>query len=225
MGGGRGAPWGLGLALCAVVLPASLLAGCASRATGVAGSPAVRTPGRGSPYPLGLATFAVPARRPLPKLDGATLDGGRLTLAPNAQSAASPAQSAASPAQSAASPAQSAVLVLNVWASWCDPCKAESPVLVAAARRFAARPVRFVGLDESDDPAAARAFLARIGSRYPQLLDPDGGLLARLDGFVPAVAVPSTLIVDARGRVAARVIGAVTREQLERVVEQLLASG
>jgi len=113
------------------------------------------------------------------------------------------------------------VVVLNVWASWCAPCKAESPALASVARATEAQGVVFVGIDENDQNQAAKAFLAGIGSSYPNLADPQGELLAQLRMLPPAV--PSSLLVDATGHVAARVIGPTTAPQMTRLLADLLA--
>jgi len=105
------------------------------------------------------------------------------------------------------------VVILNVWASWCEPCKSESPALVAVAKSTKALGVRFLGIDEADQAPAAKKFLQGIGSTYPHLVDKDGLLLGRMARWLPQ-AVPGTLVIDPQGRVAARVIGAVTGAQI-----------
>lgn len=135
---------------------------------------------------VGTTVFPAGSRAALPKLSGPTLGGGTLDVAS----------------------LRGHVVVLNVWASWCEPCKAESPALAAVARSTAGQGVKFVGIDENDEDAAATAFLARIGSSYPNLADPQGRLLASLRMLPPAV--PSSLVIDPQGRVAARVIGPTT---------------
>jgi thiol-disulfide isomerase/thioredoxin len=164
-----------------LAVAALLVSGCA--ASGVA-KPTVLIPAVSDT--VGTTVFAAGSRPALPTLSGATLGGGTLDLAS----------------------LRGHVVVLNVWASWCEPCKAESPALVAVARRTATQGVRFVGIDENDEDAAASAFLAKIGSSYPHLVDPQGRLLASLRMLPPAV--PSSLVIDPQGRVAARVIGPTT---------------
>ena len=115
------------------------------------------------------------------------------------------------------------VLVYNVWGSWCAPCRAEAPVLVAASKRTADVAV-FVGLNTRDlDEAAPQAFLRAFDVPYVNLYDPDGALLLKFSGQLPASAIPSTLLVDAKGRIAARIIGEVTEATLVDVIADLAA--
>lgn len=115
------------------------------------------------------------------------------------------------------------VIVYNVWGSWCSPCRAEAPALVQASKRTAGQAV-FVGLNTRDlDKAAPQAFVRSFGVPYVNLYDPDGALLLKFSGQLPASAIPSTLLVDPKGRVAARVIGETTEATLVGLVEDLAA--
>lgn len=141
-------------------------------------------------------------RRPTaPAIEGTTLDG-------KAWSSAS---------------AAGKVIVYNVWGSWCAPCRAEAPALVQASKRTSDKAV-FVGLNTRDlDRAAPQAFVRSFGVPYVNLYDPDGALLLTFSGQLPASAIPSTLLVDPQGRVAARVIGETTEATLVGLVEDLAA--
>ena len=75
-----------------------------------------------------------------------------------------------------------------------------------------------------NDPATAQAFVRAFGVEYPNLYDPDGALLLGF-GQVPPKAIPSTLVIDASGRVAARMLGEVTTATLVGVVEDVVAAG
>jgi thiol-disulfide isomerase/thioredoxin len=101
------------------------------------------------------------------------------------------------------------VVVVNIWAAWCEPCKAELPALARLAARYGGAGVRFVGLDVKDDRAAALSLLSTLHVEYPSISDPDGSSLDALDRFVPSYAIPSTLVLDRQGRVALTVIGPV----------------
>ncbi len=113
------------------------------------------------------------------------------------------------------------VIVYNVWGSWCQPCRAEAPALQAVAEATADRAV-FVGLNTRDlDPAAPRAFVRAFDITFPSLFDPDGSLLLAFAGELPPSAIPSTLIVDAEGRIAARVVGTTTEATLRGLVDDI----
>jgi thiol-disulfide isomerase/thioredoxin len=183
-----------------IAVACTLLASCA--ATG-SGERALR-PASGDPSGsgVGVTTYPVGQRPSIPDLSGATLGGGSLTL----------------------SSLRGKVVVLNVWASWCEPCRAESPALARVARDTAAAGVRFVGVDEQDRPDPARSFAASAGTTYPHLVDADGTLLSSLR-LVPSSGIPSTLVIDGAGHVAARVIGAVDATTFERLVTSVAATG
>jgi thiol-disulfide isomerase/thioredoxin len=105
--------------------------------------------------------------------------------------------------------------VVNLWASWCGPCRREMPMLAEAARRNP--DVRFVGINTQDRPEAAADFLASTGVRYPQLVDVDGVVLA--DTRVPGL--PVTLALDPDGNVVDRVIGEASAEELAKLLDPL----
>jgi thiol-disulfide isomerase/thioredoxin len=114
------------------------------------------------------------------------------------------------------------VVVLNVWGSWCSPCRAEAPILAAASRRYAAHQVSFLGINVRDNAAAARAFEDRFEIPYPSIADFDGRSLLALNEYVPASAVPVTVILDREGRVAARVLGELREATLTALLRTVL---
>lgn len=117
------------------------------------------------------------------------------------------------------------LVVLNVWGSWCPPCRKEAPELAAAARELADQNVEFLGINTRDnDIQAARAFERRFEVPYPSLYDPAGKLLLGFRGSLPPNAIPSTLVIDSDGRVAARIIGETTKNTLVGLVEDVRAA-
>lgn len=115
------------------------------------------------------------------------------------------------------------VIVLNVWGSWCAPCRAEAETLQEVAAKTGPDGVQFVGLNTRDQTAAALAFERRFGVEYPSLVDADGQLQLAFSDSLPPSAIPSTLIIDRSGRVAARVLGATTYTQLKGLVDDVAA--
>jgi thiol-disulfide isomerase/thioredoxin len=113
------------------------------------------------------------------------------------------------------------VLVVNFWASWCGPCRAEQPGLTAVARAFRNRGVEFIGLNVKDNRAAARAYAEEFAVPYPSLFDP-GALTAT---ELPAVALPTTFVLDRDGVVAYQLTGKTTVPVLTARLEALLAQG
>lgn len=115
------------------------------------------------------------------------------------------------------------ILVVNVWGSWCSPCRREAPVLAAAARRYEDRGVRFLGLLSRDKPAAALAFNQKFKVPYPSLQDPGGRLQLGFAESLPGQAVPNTWVIDSRGRVAARILGEATAPTLRSVIDEVIS--
>ncbi|MFD4144510.1 TlpA family protein disulfide reductase [Streptomyces sp. NPDC058572] len=116
------------------------------------------------------------------------------------------------------------VVVINAWGSWCSPCRDEAPALQAVNRQMTPQGVRFIGINTRDrDPASARAFEARYGLSFPSVYDPPGDLLLRFPPHTlnPQV-IPSTVIVDRRGRIAASVPGPVTATMLRHALNEVL---
>lgn len=110
-------------------------------------------------------------------------------------------------------------VVLNVWASWCPPCRIELPLLERGSREYAAAGVRFIGLDIQDTEAAALSTVRRFGLTYPNVRDARG--LTAVDWGV--VGLPVTFFIDRDGFVVRRAVGALTSEKLAVAVEELIA--
>jgi DsbE subfamily thiol:disulfide oxidoreductase len=113
------------------------------------------------------------------------------------------------------------VLVVNYWASWCAPCRAEQPDLTRVARGYAARGVAFVGVNVNDDRASARAYVRGLGVPYPSLFDPKAQTAARLG----VVGLPTTFVVDRDGMVGYQRTGKSTAASLSGRLDALLAAG
>jgi thiol-disulfide isomerase/thioredoxin len=115
------------------------------------------------------------------------------------------------------------VVVVNVWGSWCPPCRAEAPGLQRIWADVRGKGVQLVGIDTRDSTAAAQAFERRFGITYPSVTDEDGELLLTFRDTLPPNAIPSTIVLDRQGRVAARIVGATTEEKLRRLIDDVLA--
>lgn len=135
---------------------------------------------------------------PLPRLAGETLDGDRLN---------------------ASAYADGSVLVINVWAYDCAPCRREQPMLVELARRYEGGGVRFLGINYRDDLDAARAWVTEFGVPYPSLYDPYGRTAADL-GYP---ALPDTYVVDRRGTIRWVVFGETDQEELSGLIDDVLS--
>lgn len=139
-------------------------------------------------------------RRSAPTVTGSLIDGGGWELAAQ----------------------RGKVVVLNFWASWCGPCRVESPDFDQAYRATRASGVEFVGVNTKDKQTKARAFLAQTKISYPTLYDPVGRITLRFRDF-PANGYPYTIVVDRQGRVAAVYPTPLLREDIEPVVTRLAA--
>lgn len=110
------------------------------------------------------------------------------------------------------------VVILNYWASWCDPCREESPLLQRWHKRISPRGGTVLGVDALDVTSDAQAFIREYGLSYPMLRDRDG----RTQSKFSVVGYPETIVVDRRGRIAALQRGPVDEEFLTRTVPPLL---
>lgn len=132
--------------------------------------------------------------KPAPALAGTTLAGKHFRLRPHG-----------------------AVTVVNIWASWCGPCRQELPTLVRVQREWRHRGVRLVSINTKDGPVAARSFLHRLGVRDLLAVSDPQGRLAVAWG---ATGVPETVVVDRHGIVRARWLGAVHRDWLDEELQR-----
>jgi cytochrome c biogenesis protein CcmG, thiol:disulfide interchange protein DsbE len=110
------------------------------------------------------------------------------------------------------------VVVLNFWASWCEPCKDESPLLERWHQRMRSRGGTVLGVDMLDVTDKAQEFIDEYGLTYPMLKDKDGEGLEQFG----VVQYPETFVIDRQGRIAAVQRGPVDQEFMERSVAPLL---
>lgn len=182
------------LAAVTALLLAVTLAGCSSDEVGSSGDQGFVS-GRGI-----ITTLPVSERRAPGEVAGETLDGEPVALSDFAGQ----------------------VVVVNVWGSWCAPCRAEAPMLAEAARDLADDDVAFLGIDSRDPSrSAAQAFVRRFDLPYPSIYDQQGETLLAFRGTLNPNAIPSTVIIDREGRVAASVLGEITRTTLYDLVEEV----
>ena len=113
--------------------------------------------------------------------------------------------------------ARGSVAILNFWASWCGPCRAEQPVLNEAVERLEDGDVAFFGINIGQDTMPnALAHQREFAIPYPSLFDPSSGYAAEFGGIGPR-SIPSTILLDRQGRVAVRIFGEVI-DPMELVV-------
>jgi len=111
-------------------------------------------------------------------------------------------------------------VVVNIWASWCPPCKAEAPALAAAAARYGDR-VRFIGVDTQDNRSGGADFINRYGLPYPSVSDPTNAIAVSFGLYSP----PATLFFDADGTLVRTVPGQISADDLERGLRDIAATG
>jgi peroxiredoxin len=117
------------------------------------------------------------------------------------------------------------VVVLNFWGSWCAPCRVETPEFQEVYAEVRDRGVAFVGVNVKEtDEQFAQAFVDRFGIEFPSLYDPSGEIALAFRDY-PANAIPSTIVLDRQGRVAAVYTGPVAQEDLRSVLDRLSGEG
>ncbi|MFD9907677.1 TlpA family protein disulfide reductase [Streptomyces sp. NPDC059063] len=151
----------------------------------------------------GISTVKKGDRDDAPTLDGETLDGSKLSL----------------------DDYKGKVLVVNVWGSWCPPCRAEAPTFAKVSKATKSKGVEFVGINARDaEKGPAISFEKDKGIPYPSLYDPMGKLMLRFPrGTLNPNFIPSTLVIDREGKIAARSQQALSEEKLYKMINPLIA--
>ncbi|WP_053206223.1 TlpA family protein disulfide reductase [Jiangella muralis] len=117
------------------------------------------------------------------------------------------------------------VVVLNVWGSWCPPCRKEAPDLQATYETLQPEGVQFVGVNvrEPNGEGPALRFEEEFGITYPSVYDPKADALLAFRDTIPPKAIPSTLVIDREGRIAARILGPIGEASLTDIVGEIAA--
>ncbi|MER0242120.1 TlpA disulfide reductase family protein [Streptomyces sp. HSW2009] len=151
----------------------------------------------------GVSTVAKGDRKSGPSLSGKTLEGKQLDV----------------------DDYRGKIVVLNIWGSWCSPCRAEAPNLVKVAERTKAQGVEFIGINTRDsNEHNARKFEKEFDVPYPSLYDPIGKLMLRFPkGSLNPQAIPTTIILDRDGKIAVRALTPLSEEALDKALKPLLA--
>ena len=190
----RGAPT-RALASVAAALLALGAAGCASIGKPDGAPDAGYEAGDGS-----FATWSAEQRGDPVVLTGETFDGETVTLSDWAGD----------------------VVVMNFWFAACPPCRVEAPDLVALHEDYPE--IHLLGVNPRDDAGAAQAFERTFEIPYPSFEDRDGGVLLDLSKHVPPQAVPTTLVLDSQGRVAARIHGIADPSILRTILDEAVSA-
>jgi thiol-disulfide isomerase/thioredoxin len=114
------------------------------------------------------------------------------------------------------------VVVLNVWGSWCGPCRKEAKELQELYVKNKDSGVEFIGINIRDSKVSAEKFIANFGITYPNIFDRDGVKLLGFKDTLPANAIPSTVLVDKNGKVAARQLGPIERALIQGFISSLV---
>jgi thiol-disulfide isomerase/thioredoxin len=187
--------------LRSAVLAAGVMLAAAGCGGGAIGQNTPLSSGQSFVSGTGTSLYKAGSRFAAPDISGTTLTGQHLRLAAY----------------------RGSVVVINFWGSWCGPCRGEAPDLAALANGFQPRGVRFLGIDIQDDPTSAEAFMHTFQITYPSLNDPGDEIALAFRETVPPGAIPTTLVIDRSGRIAARVIGRVSYNGLKALITGVAA--
>ncbi|MYS20182.1 Thiol-disulfide isomerase or thioredoxin [Streptomyces sp. DvalAA-14] len=184
--------------LAGTVVLALAAAACSSSSSGSSAGSSNFVGGTGE-----ITTVKAADRQAAPDLSGKTVSGGQASLASY----------------------KGKVVVINIWGSWCAPCRAEAPNLAAVAAADQAKGVQFLGINTRDlDASNAARFDKTFHITYPSLFDPYGKLILRFPkGSLNPQSLPATLVVDRQGRVAVRALKALSETELHQIVDPIAA--
>ncbi|MGW7351866.1 TlpA family protein disulfide reductase [Streptomyces sp. NPDC054784] len=176
---------------------ALLLAGCGGEDTGSSSGDTQFVQGTGQ-----VTTVPKGKRKAVPDISGESVDGGELKL----------------------SAYRGKIVVLNVWGSWCAPCRAEAPHMAKVAKDTESKGVQFVGINTRDlDKANAKAFERGYGIDYPSLYDPSGKQILKFpENSLSPQTIPSTLVLDRDGRIAVRALKELGEDDLRAMLDPLI---
>ncbi|MEU8975452.1 TlpA disulfide reductase family protein [Streptomyces monashensis] len=151
----------------------------------------------------GISTAPLGKRDAAPDLSGDTIDGKKLDVASF----------------------KGQVVVVNVWGSWCSPCREEASYFAKVSKTYEGKGVQFVGINTRDTSTTpAVNFEKEHGIDYPSLYDPTGKLMLRFKkGTLNPQLIPSTLVIDKHGKVAARALEALDDTALLKMLKPVLA--
>ncbi|WP_375489704.1 TlpA family protein disulfide reductase [uncultured Jatrophihabitans sp.] len=153
----------------------------------------------GTGTPLG-QLYPVAERKKAGAFDGSLLDGGTFR----------------------STTTEGKVAVINFWATWCGPCKTETPQFDSVYRQVRSRGVDFVGIDTKDVKDSAQAFVKNNKITYPIVSDEEGETAVEL-GKIPQLGLPFTVLLDKQGRVAAVYVVRLSPVDLTHSIDKLLA--
>lgn len=139
-------------------------------------------------------------RKQAPEISGDDLDGAPLSLASF----------------------KGKVVVVNIWGSWCPPCREEQPALSKLATDLKPQGVEFIGIAVREGAATSKAYTEENNVPYPSISDSGGKLLIGFTSSLPAVAVPTTYVIDREGRVATRLLDVATEPTLGALITEIV---
>ncbi|HET6636364.1 MAG TPA: TlpA disulfide reductase family protein [Streptomyces sp.] len=181
-----------------VAAGALVLAGCGSTDTGSSADNTNFVQGTGE-----ITKIPEGKRKQAPDISGTTVDGKKISL----------------------SDYKNKIVVLNVWGSWCAPCRAEAPHLAKVAEQTKDEGVQFIGINTRDHSRTnPQAFERRYDIQYPSFFDPDGKLILKFPrNSLSLQAIPSTVILDRDHKIAVRALTALDEQQLHKALKPLIA--